>query len=1564
MKRRLLAALMCVCMIIGLIPATAMAKGNGGRAGDTYDAYYYMLKPEFKDNATSTDTQYFDFVGRGSVSGIGAPPQDNEIKEINKGTVIAPQTETQTFSGKSFTTYPNITVGDTTYVYEGRAGNDPSQPTYSIQWYRFSSSDGFNIGDDRYQIGPCWHVDGLVLLNDKVSVQYKVQFPKESNFSFVDGSGNKIGTPYAVYKNEGTTFDKFAAPKMPDKTGYVFDGWYSKQNFSAESKITDNTEINDNMTVYGRYVAQTDKLKIKMVVDGNSMPFVSGQWNQYISNVTGAGETTDVTTRVVGDYLEVTYSYGDFNAADLKITPASKYVLQGVSGTFISNNGWNEPVQSGAGWVIDNVAGNSELTIYLSTNYTVKYYLDGKTNGKGTDGYIAVKKLETAVPPNFTGDSSGTSSTGSWINGDLKTTLQLDQAPPSYPDAWYILNDQTSSKHTSPYTGATISVMAGATKDPEGQNTPTIIECYAFSKQPEYTITVNVTNGTAKYDDSTVTAPITVQKGDSAAISFAPYTDTTYALDSVTVNGSAASLTNGAYTFNNVASNQTINVVYAVDEIGGGQDLDEPDGIADKYQVTINYVAGEGGSLKNPEGDLVQSPSSSVVTIRNEQGKPISAGSVKIVNMQAVPDSTHFFVNWTKKVNNGTETQYTIKQTLGGTLQVTGGTVVTFTANFDSKTYEVDVNKTVTNDQEHNTLAIVGDTLSYTIKVTNNSNVALENAVLTDSMWGAGKVTSVQVSGIADPVDVSNGSYNITNLNLGGTITITYDYTVSKADLDKDTQSGLISNEALVKVNGQTVGRDTAETKAIGDLIITPANITIYTGGAGYDQVVDENGNVVSDQNGLPVPGFYVSLPTYLDQLLKTAARVDVDDTLDLSGYLTFGNGDKSWSLALYDGDNTHKVDGKYIYRLVAAGGQDPVRMQFTDRNNVTHVDDELNLQNALYSEYTMEIYPGNVDPGTVRATLKTGKGDFALPLEAKTGTLTIRGVTEEGDTNEVTHAVTAPVNEVTAEVPEGTTYKINGSDILAVNPQPALLVDNIAASETSEILLTGKALDTLNLSSLEGLSYEFRYLDLVDTANGNTWLTSSNPVTVYWPIPENAAEDATFYLVHFEGLDREMSVAGIESAIEQCQAKSITVNKDENGLHFQTSSFSPFVLVYDTKAEEPVPETVTVTFKSGEHGDFGWPYVTSKDVEVTEGGHVNRADIPTVYPDKGYEFIGWYKQGESYHLYTSYAVSQMPITEDTTFIAQYRYVGGESVDDEYDVVYNANFTDGGVPRRQGYDKGETVTVSENKWFERDGYIFVGWNTEADGTGDSYDPDDTFKMPGRDVYLYAQWQKEKPGPDDTGVSRWLETEDHNAYLTGYPDSTFGADRNMTRAEVAQMFYALLKNKNVMITTSFSDVSNDAWYATAVKTMASLGMMSGYPDGTFRPDEPITRAEFATVALAFAYEPDNARCSYLDVSTSAWYYTYVAQATTYGWIGGYPDGTFRPNNSITRVEVCVIVNNMLGRTPDEDYIDRNEDELVNFVDLSDRYWGYYTIMEATNGHEYTGNYSNEAWESVK
>ena len=775
------------------------------------------------------------------------------------------------------------------------------------------------------------------------------------------------------------------------------------------------------------------------------------------------------------------------------------------------------------------------------------------------------------------------------------------------------------------------------------------------------------------------------------------------------------------------------------------------------------------------------------------------------------------------------------------------------------------------------------------------------------------------------------------------------DYKVEDYDLSQDI--------AKTKLTANTVQATYLSSETV---TVQPADITIYMGGnGGYDAVVGDG--VATETDSLPRPLFQMETPD----------GIKPED-------LTFVNGSNSWTVVCDNPDST----GTKYYHFAPVGESENVRVTYTytdkEENKHTITDDDFDPAQLgdVFAECEIALYPGSDDLTKVTAS----SGSTLYPIEVKTGTLTIRAVANEKPTSAILEtAPDKPVqnNAAVAVKPEGgTSYTLNNLGVpLPDDAQPSLLFDSIIEDSETSTARTDALKEQVDVAlgkTDENVTrnYEIKYLDLVDTNNGNAWITSSNGTDIYWGYPENTDQNTEFTLLHFRGLHRDGENSGFDVAdIANITPEKIKIEKTETGIkfHIGAGGFSPFALVYDTKDDEPtpVPETVTVAFESGKYGDFGWPHVTSKDVELTKGDKLAAYQIPYVFEDEGYEFIGWYKQGSaSWKLYSDEALLKMEFNSDATFIAQYKYVGGPSVDDEYDVVYNANFTDGGVPRRQGYDKGETVTVSENKWFERDGYIFVGWNTEADGTGDSYDPDDTFKMPGRDVYLYAQWQKEKPSPDDTGVSRWLETEDHNAYLTGYPDSTFGADRNMTRAEVAQMFYALLKNKNVMITTSFSDVSNDAWYATAVKTMASLGMMSGYPDGTFRPDEPITRAEFATVALAFAYEPDNARCSYLDVSTSAWYYTYVAQATTYGWIGGYPDGTFRPNNSITRVEVCVIVNNMLGRTPDEDYIDRNEDELVNFVDLSDRYWGYYTIMEATNGHEYTGNYSNETWESVK
>ena len=215
-------------------------------------------------------------------------------------------------------------------------------------------------------------------------------------------------------------------------------------------------------------------------------------------------------------------------------------------------------------------------------------------------------------------------------------------------------------------------------------------------------------------------------------------------------------------------------------------------------------------------------------------------------------------------------------------------------------------------------------------------------------------------------------------------------------------------------------------------------------------------------------------------------------------------------------------------------------------------------------------------------------------------------------------------------------------------------------------------------------------------------------------------------------------------------------------------------------------------------------------------------------------------------------------------------------------------------------------------------------------------------------------------PDDTGVSGWLNTDDHMAYLSGYPDGTFGPNQNMTRAEAAQMFYNLLLDKDVAITTSFSDVDGGTWYADAVNTLASLGIINGVGGDRFEPERSITRAEFTAIAMRFAHLETGGENRFSDVREEDWFYDIVVGSIQYGWINGYPDGTFRPDSSITRSEVTTITNRMLGRSADEDYADRHAEDLRSFSDLRDTHWAYYDICEAANAHDYRKSGGEENW----
>lgn len=217
-------------------------------------------------------------------------------------------------------------------------------------------------------------------------------------------------------------------------------------------------------------------------------------------------------------------------------------------------------------------------------------------------------------------------------------------------------------------------------------------------------------------------------------------------------------------------------------------------------------------------------------------------------------------------------------------------------------------------------------------------------------------------------------------------------------------------------------------------------------------------------------------------------------------------------------------------------------------------------------------------------------------------------------------------------------------------------------------------------------------------------------------------------------------------------------------------------------------------------------------------------------------------------------------------------------------------------------------------------------------------------------------------PGQTGVSSLLNTTDHNAYLRGYSAVRFGPEDAMTRAQAAQLFYGLLKDREVPITVTFTDVPADAWYQNAVETLASLGIVSGVGDGRFIPDRPITRAEFLVIAMRFAAPPDGEAKSFSDVHEGDWFYDAVTDASRYGWIQGSADGSFGPYHLVTRAQATVIVNRMLGRSADRTFIDTHHD-LQSFQDVPPTHWAYYDICEAVNGHDYEKNGPQERWTAL-
>lgn len=422
-------------------------------------------------------------------------------------------------------------------------------------------------------------------------------------------------------------------------------------------------------------------------------------------------------------------------------------------------------------------------------------------------------------------------------------------------------------------------------------------------------------------------------------------------------------------------------------------------------------------------------------------------------------------------------------------------------------------------------------------------------------------------------------------------------------------------------VQGTTTVTGTLCLKAahgLGTVAVTPADITIYMGGdEGYEGTATDDGTITGS-NSLPEPGFYLTLSEDINAALQKAGHATEGEAADLSQFLKLYTVDYTvdgeattlnWKLENY-GETHSGANNKFIYRIVPAPteGQEavPVRLQFTSPDgSQTFTNDTFDPSqtDTLYQQYTMQLYTNLVDANQVVFEVEVDGEHFYNTMKLETGELTIRYVT--GDQDSVVSDVVTSASELAAAKAENpdkayalhserAKFFINGSQVdVTDDATPSLLFDDVVSDNNTDGAadydqqLANRATDVIRSqgSTLVNPWFQAKYLDLVDANNGNTWLTSNEATTVYWPYPAGTDENTEFHLVHFEGLNREISNGEIADQIAGANAEYVAVENTEHGIRFQTDGFSPFVLIWDAgedAGEQPEPQPPVTKGESG----------------------------------------------------------------------------------------------------------------------------------------------------------------------------------------------------------------------------------------------------------------------------------------------------------------------------------------------------------------------------------------------
>ena len=575
----------------------------------------------------------------------------------------------------------------------------------------------------------------------------------------------------------------------------------------------------------------------------------------------------------------------------------------------------------------------------------------------------------------------------------------------------------------------------------------------------------------------------------------------------------------------------------------------------------------------------------------------------------------------------------------------------------------------------------------------------------------------------------------------------------------------------------------------VGTVSITPARITIYTGGDGYDSVItDVNGDQVetSAGTGLPTPGFYIELPAEVNNwLIGQAADEDKvindegDVVVDLSKYLTFtyddGQGNtRTWHLERYDNKegNDSMAYNRYIYRILPAkvnGEEIPIRLQFTDDDGTFMTSDDFTVSlDDLFHVYDMTIYAGDLNQKLVKAVLTVNNAATEYDATVESGELTVRGVTDN-DTHYTTVEDSVPENvtSVTAQVGADAKFYINGSQLEVIDPSDVkLLVDSLVPDQNNT--LVNSALDEYDAIPND-YDYEARYLDLVDTSNGNAYVTTDDAVVVYWAYPEGTDKNTEFHLVHYVGLDRNDNndLANRTYTMEYYSEENGNLETTEQGIRFTVNSFSPFTLFWEDDSNNG---------GGGSSGGGGSKPELNKEDHIA---YVSGYPDGTVQPE-GY------------------------ITREEVATIFFRLLTDES---------RADFIT---------DYNPYPDVASDRWSYYAITTMTNGNLMLGRTGGVFDPGANITRAEFAVVAAQFSNAQYSGPDkftdisDHWARDYINRAANEGWIAGYPDGTFGPDRFITRAEVMALVNEVLErapDADYMLDnmTVWPDNPESAWY---------------------------------------------------------------------------------------------------------------------------------------------------------